>query len=181
MRVPLPARVRRAAPELLTAAALLAGSSGGIAPGAGRPTQPPPRGGASPCPPPMVVVAAPFAPPAGPYGPGHRGVDLAAAPAAGVLAAGPGTVAFAGRVAGRGVVSVDHPGGLRTTYQPVGAAVTRGEPVRAGQLLGLLEGTGGHCLPRACLHWGLRRGTTYLDPMSLLGPARVRLLPVWTP
>ena len=81
-----------------------------------------------------------------------------------------------------GVVSVDHPGGLRTTYQPVTPAVVRGEPVTRGQVLGLLAGSGGHCPPAACLHWGLRRGATYLDPLALLGPvaSRVRLLPVWS-
>ncbi|HEX4699617.1 MAG TPA: M23 family metallopeptidase [Actinomycetes bacterium] len=131
-------------------------------------------------PPPSVV--APFQAPAGPYAPGHRGVDLAGTPGARVLAAGDGVVAFAGRVAGVGVVSVDHPGGLRTTYQPVTPAVLRGEQVTGGQVLGLLAGSAGHCPPAACLHWGLRRGTTYLDPLALLGPVatRVRLLPVWS-
>ena len=42
-------------------------------------------------------------------------------------------------VAGRGVVSVDHPGGLRTTYEPVAATVARGDPVGAGAVLGRLE------------------------------------------
>jgi murein DD-endopeptidase MepM/ murein hydrolase activator NlpD len=125
-------------------------------------------------------VVAPFAAPGGPYAAGHRGVDLAAAPAARVLAAGAGVVAFAGRVAGRGVVSVDHPGRLRTTYEPVAAVVHAGDPVVAGAVLGLLTGAGGHCPPAACLHWGVRRGADYLDPMTLLGPLRVRLLPVWS-
>jgi murein DD-endopeptidase MepM/ murein hydrolase activator NlpD len=131
-------------------------------------------------PPPSVV--APFQAPAGPYAPGHRGVDLSGTPGARILAAGGGVVAFAGRVAGVGVVSVDHPGGLRTTYQPVTPAVVRGEAVTRGQVLGLLAGSGGHCPPAACLHWGLRRGATYLDPLALLGPVaiRVRLLPVWS-
>jgi hypothetical protein len=130
---------------------------------------------------PPPSVAAPFQAPAGPYAPGHRGVDLAGTPGERVLAAGDGVVAFAGRVAGLGVVSVDHPGGLRTTYQPVTPAVVRGQPVTRGQVLGLLAGSGGHCPPAACLHWGLRRGATYLDPLTLLGPVatRVRLLPVW--
>jgi hypothetical protein len=124
-------------------------------------------------PPPRVV--APFQAPAGPYAPGHRGVDLAGTPGAQVLAAGDGVVAFAGRVAGVGVVSVDHPGGLRTTYQPVTPAVVRGEPVTRGQVLGLLAGSGGHCPPAACLHWGLRRGATYLDPLALLGRVATRV------
>lgn len=122
-----------------------------------------------------------FDPPALPFGPGHRGVDLAARAGQPVLAPGPGVVAFAGLVAGRGVVSVDHAGGLRTTYEPVTARRAVGEPVAAGAVLGLVSPGPGHCLPRTCVHWGLRRGETYLDPLGLLGVTAVRLLPVWTP
>ena len=132
-----------------------------------------------PLPTPLAVVA-PFVAPAGPYAPGHRGVDLGAVAATRVVSAGSGVVAFAGPVAGRGVVAVDHPGGLRSTYEPVEPVVHRGQRVLRGQLLGLLSGTGSHCPPRSCLHWGVRRGGTYLDPLSLLGRARVRLLPVWS-
>jgi murein DD-endopeptidase MepM/ murein hydrolase activator NlpD len=128
---------------------------------------------------PRPVVAAAFAAPAGRFAPGHRGVDLRAAVGARVLAVAPGTVAFAGRVAGRGVVSVDHEGGLRSTYEPVTPAVRRGALVRAGDRLGTLELFGSHCQPAACLHWGVRRGPDdYLDPLALLGARRVRLLPV---
>jgi hypothetical protein len=50
--------------------------------------------------------------------------------------------------------------------------VARGSPI------GVL--TAGHagCPVDACLHWGLRRGETYLDPLALLRPPRVRLLPI---
>ena len=96
-----------------------------------------------PLPTPLAVVA-PFVAPAGPYAPGHRGVDLGAAAATRVVSAGSGVVAFAGPVAGRGVVAVDHPGGLRSTYEPVEPVVHRGQRVLRGQLLGLLSGTGSH-------------------------------------
>lgn len=129
---------------------------------------------------PVPVVVAPFVAPAGPFAAGHRGVDLAAAVGAEVLAAGPGTVAFAGPVAGRPVVSIDHPGGLRTTYEPVTPVVARGDPVAVGDPVGTVAAAPGHCLPATCLHWGLRRGETYLDPLGLVGGgAAVRLLPVW--
>jgi len=107
-----------------------------------------------------------FSPPASPYGPGHRGVDLAAQPGDPVLAALGGRVSFAGQVAGRGVLSVQS-GPLRTTYEPVAAQVAVGEPVQAGQPLGVLA-TGGHC-SRSCLHWGLRAGEEYLNPLLLAG------------
>jgi murein DD-endopeptidase MepM/ murein hydrolase activator NlpD len=119
-----------------------------------------------------------FDPPPRPWLAGHRGVDLAAAPGAVVRAAGAGTVVFAGALAGRGVVSVAHPGGLRTTYEPVGSDLHAGDPVLAGQPIGTL--TAGHpgCPSAACLHWGLRRGDQYLDPLALLGLGQVRLLPL---
>jgi len=123
------------------------------------------------------AVTRPFSLPAGPFGPGHRGVDLAAAPGVAVLAAGDGVVAFAGTVAGRPVVSVDHPGGLRTTYEPVDPSVAAGQPVARGSPIGTLLAGHAGCPAAACLHWGLRRGRTYLDPLGLLRSVRVRLLP----
>jgi hypothetical protein len=123
-------------------------------------------------------VTRPFAPPLTPYGPGHRGVDLAAAPGAIVRTAGPGVVSFAGSVAGRGVVVVRHDDGLRTTYEPVVARVRAGTAVRAGDPLGILAAGHPGCPAAACLHWGLLRGSVYLDPLALLGLGRVRLWPL---
>jgi murein DD-endopeptidase MepM/ murein hydrolase activator NlpD len=117
-----------------------------------------------------------FEPPATRYGAGHRGVDLAGAPGEPVYAAGAGAVVYAGLLAGRGVVSVEHAGGLRTTYEPVRATVHAGQRVAAGVVVGHLDPGHAGCPAPACLHWGLRRGDTYLDPLSLLtGP--IRLLP----
>ena len=125
------------------------------------------------------VVATPFRPPATRYGAGHRGVDLTAHPDTPVLAAGDGVVGFAGMLAGRGVVTVVH-GALRTTYEPVEPGVSVGQVVRAGDALGTLAaGHTGCPVATACLHWGLRRGEDYLDPLSLLRQQRSRLLPVW--
>ncbi len=60
-----------------------------------------------------------------PWGAGHRGVDLAARVGQPVLSAGAGTVSFSGVIAGQGVLAVTHPGGLRTTYEPVRARAAR--------------------------------------------------------
>jgi len=87
-------------------------------------------------------------------------------------------VTFAGPLAGRGVVVVDH-GSTRTTYEPVSATIRRGEVVARGQPIGVLELSRSHCLPVACLHWGWIRGDTYLDPLLLVGGGPVRLLPLW--
>ncbi len=123
-------------------------------------------------------VGRPFDPPAQRYGSGHRGVDLVASPGTTVLAAGTGTVVFAGELAGRGVVSVQHADGLRTTYEPVTAVVRPGAEVVRGQLLGSLEAGHPGCPAAACLHWGVRRGAAdYLDPLRLVGTWAVRLLP----
>ncbi len=119
-----------------------------------------------------------FDPPTDPYGAGHRGVDLAGRVGERVRAALAGRVRFAGAIAGRGVVVVDH-GPTRTTYEPVAAGVRVGDLLARGQPVGTLELAGSHCLPVPCLHWGWIRGDTYLDPLLLVGGGPVRLLPLW--
>jgi hypothetical protein len=58
--------------------------------------------------------------------------------------------------------------------------VASGDEVAPGTVLGSLVATDSHCPPAACLHWGLLRGDTYLDPLALVGAQlQVRLLPVW--
>lgn len=117
-----------------------------------------------------------FDPPAEKWGRGHRGVDLAASVGDAVLAAAGGRVTYAGRLAGRGVLVVDH-GARRTTYEPVRATVSVGAVVSTGAVIGRLE-PGSHCGARSCLHWGLIEGETYLDPLSMVtGETSVRLLP----
>ena len=119
-----------------------------------------------------------FDPPPLPWLPGHRGVDLAAEAGAPVRAAGAGTVAFAGMVAGRPVVSIQHTDGLRTTYEPVTPVVQAGDDVERGSVIGQLSDTGSHCA-QTCLHWGVRTSAdAYLDPLMLLGEEVViRLYP----
>ncbi|MFE1327632.1 murein hydrolase activator EnvC family protein [Streptomyces sp. NPDC058741] len=120
-------------------------------------------------------------PPATVYGPGHRGVDLAAAPGIPVRAVAAGTVSFAGRVAGRGVVSVELSGTgappLRTTYEPVTPSVEEGTEVAPGEVIGTVEAKGSHCTATTCVHWGLRRAGGYLNPLSLLPPWLLRAGP----
>lgn len=125
-----------------------------------------------------AVVLSPFRPPASRYGTGHRGVDLAAPTGATVRAAGAGTVVFAGALAGRGVVSIEHSIGLRTTYEPVTPLVRAGQQVAAGNPIGTVGAGHASCAPASCLHWGARLPDgSYLDPMGLLTGLRVRLLP----
>lgn len=126
--------------------------------------------------PPSPRIVRGFSPPAAPWSAGHRGVDLASRPGEAIYAAGPGRVAYADDLAGRGVVAIDH-GVLRTTYLPVHPSVRAGRRVTSGTRIGVLERGLLHC-PMTCLHWGLRRGALYLNPLNLV-QRQVRLLPLW--
>lgn len=125
---------------------------------------------------PRPEVVAGFDAPATRWSAGHRGVDLLGSPGSRVRAPLPGRVTFAGSVAGRGVVVVDH-GRFETTYEPVRARVRSGEHVDVGAVLGTLQTSRSHCGPRACLHWGLVEQGAYRDPLSLVA-RKVRLLPL---
>lgn len=126
---------------------------------------------------PQPEVTEQFDPPPKRWLPGHRGVDLAASEGQPVLAAGDGVVAFAGMVAGKPVVSIDH-GPIRTTYEPVVATVSAGQSVTKGEQVGTVQAGHEGCAVQVCVHWGAKRGEVYLDPLSLLEPRVVRLLPL---
>ncbi|MGV1004338.1 MAG: M23 family metallopeptidase [Candidatus Nanopelagicales bacterium] len=117
-----------------------------------------------------------YDPPAHQWLAGHRGIDLRSSPGQTVRAAGSGTVSFAGILAGRYVVSIDH-GELRTSYEPVKPTVSKGERVGAGEVIGEIAPGSGHCGTGSCLHFGVRRGKTYLDPLLLLAGWQAVLRP----
>ena len=131
-------------------------------------------------PPPVVVRA--FDAPQPDWNPGHRGVDLPGAPGQPVYAAGGATVVFAGLLAGRPVVSLAHPGGLHTSYEPVRAAVRVGQQVTAETVIGELVAGHTGCRAVACLHWGAMwgpaSGARYVDPLGLLKSTAIRLKPL---
>ncbi|MCT7659318.1 M23 family metallopeptidase [Mycobacterium deserti] len=112
---------------------------------------------------------------------GHRGVDLAGTPGQPVQAAAAGTVVFAGELAGRPLVSIAHPGGLRTSYEPVRPSVRAGQRVEGGARIGRLEAGHAGCPSAACLHWGAMWGPSsradYVDPLGLLAGTPLRLKP----
>lgn len=122
-------------------------------------------------------VLTPFEDPAVPWAPGHRGVDVLGAAGAPVHAAAEGVVAFVGVVVDRPVLAIQHPDGIRTTYEPVAAVVAVGDAVTQGQVIGTLVAQASHCAPAACLHWGAKLGDDYLDPLSLLAEPVIRLYP----
>ncbi|CCH73442.1 conserved hypothetical protein [Nostocoides australiense Ben110] len=101
-----------------------------------------------------------------------------------VLAVDAGVVTHAALLAGRGTVTIEHPGGVRSTYEPlrIDPLIRRNSSVATGQALGTLDSTGSHCAPLACLHLGaLRQGSSgewdYVQPLFLLQPMEVILLP----
>ena len=115
-----------------------------------------------------------------PWLPGHRGIDLAGNQGDSVLAVEAGVVTYSGVIAGTGVISLTHPDGLRSTYQPVTERITRGTRVARGDRIGTLD-HGGHCVPTACLHLGaVRDRDLYVDPTPLLVPVELTLKP-WKP
>lgn len=97
---------------------------------------------------------------------GHRGIDIDLSEGERIGAAASGVVSFTGYTPaenGGGTVSVAHQGGLKTTYLHVkDIAVSEGEDVKQGQLLGLSDGRP--------LHFGLKSigGDRYADPVLLL-------------
>jgi murein DD-endopeptidase MepM/ murein hydrolase activator NlpD len=123
-------------------------------------------------PPVTAPVADPFRAPAHRYASGNRGLEYATGRGTPARSIGPGVVAFAGPVAGRLVVSVVHPGGLRSSLTGLASIVVRvGSVVDASTVLGA---TGDR------LHLGVRRGREYLDPATLFAdesPRRSVLVP----
>jgi murein DD-endopeptidase MepM/ murein hydrolase activator NlpD len=133
----------------------------------------PPRG----LPPVEVLVLRSFDPPSQRWLSGHRGVDLTTEPGAAVRSPAAGIVAFAGTIAGRNVLVVDH-GTLRSTFEPVTSDLSVGDAVMPGEVVGRISTGTGHCGAGNCLHWGVILGDDYLDPLALLGTLRPRLLPL---
>jgi murein DD-endopeptidase MepM/ murein hydrolase activator NlpD len=128
---------------------------------------------------------------AGPFGPGHRGIDIAAPPGERVRAPAAGRVVFAGTVAGTAWVSLLVAPGVLVTVGPVlDPAVTRGRRVRAHTTVGRLgPGHGVEALARwfpsgegATLHLGVRVDGVYVDPLAyLVDRPRPRLAPLVAP
>ena len=125
---------------------------------------------------PRPVLLTPFRAPASTYGAGHRGIDMDAGHGQVVRAVDAGVVTHVGVIGGRGTVSVTHPSGVRSTYEPVRGTVSRGSSVGRGETIGTVVGRS-HC-GGACLHLGALVGATYVDPRPLLGTAPVILLPL---
>lgn len=123
-------------------------------------------------------IARQFIAPATPYGAGHRGIDIRA-PDGVVYAPAAGIVSFSGAVVDRPVLSIRHPGGLVSSFEPVQSDLVAGDAVSRGQLVGTLAR--GHCYT-LCLHFGVRLDGAYVNPLIYLGEVqRSVLLPTRWP
>jgi len=116
------------------------------------------------------VVERAWEAPSSDYAAGHRGIDVPAALGTTASAVADGTVAFAGAVGGRTVVTIDHGSGLVSTLDSVTPLVAAGDEVVQGDAVGRVSV--GHCPATApCLHLGARVDGRYVDPMPDLPPA----------
>jgi murein DD-endopeptidase MepM/ murein hydrolase activator NlpD len=110
---------------------------------------------------------------------GHRGVDYLSTFGTPVVAAADGVITHAGVIANRSTISVTH-NELRTTYEPVKPIVKMGDFVKQGEIIGYLQQTGSHCFPKSCLHFGLKQGKNYLNPIITNSRKYPRLLPLYS-
>ncbi|QLD10368.1 M23 family metallopeptidase [Microbacterium oleivorans] len=110
------------------------------------------------------------------YAAGHRGVDLRSGADEVVVAPALGVVAFAGPVAGRSVITIDHGDGFVSSLEPVDAVVAVGASVAVGEPVGVLSPEG-HVGP-GTVHFGVRHRGEYVNPLLLVGGfERAVLLP----
>ena|SRR5829696_8516407 len=125
---------------------------------------------------------------AGPYGPGHRGIDISAPVGATVRAPAAGRIGFAGPVAGTTWVSLVVAPGVRVTLGPLLDPVTAGQVasraplgrVGPGHRAGPAEGAGSGL--GATLHLSVRVDGVYVDPLAyLIDRPRPRLAPLPAP
>jgi len=98
----------------------------------------------------------------------HSGIDIPAPTGTNIIAAGSGTIAFAGNRGGYGrTVFVDHGGGIITLYAHCNTLlVSEGQRVEAGQTIAKVGSTGMSTGPH--LHFEVRKSGKYVDPMPWL-------------
>ncbi len=120
-------------------------------------------------------IIRPFIAPATKYTSGHRGIDVAATIGSIVVSPAAGVIHFSGIVVDRPVVSIRHPDGVISSFEPVRSALEEGTIVARGSPIGVLEQ--GHCA-EGCVHVGARVFGEYVSPMLFLeGIPRAVLLP----
>jgi murein DD-endopeptidase MepM/ murein hydrolase activator NlpD len=127
---------------------------------------------------------------AGPYGPGHRGIDIAAPVGELVRAPTAGRIVFAGPVAGTNWVTLRAAPGVLVTLGPLLDPAVTATRVRSKAPIGRVGP--GHLPTRpappaalatpAALHLSVRVDGVYVDPLAyLVDRPRPRLVPLPAP
>lgn len=120
-------------------------------------------------------IIRPFVAPKTVYSAGHRGIDIEAPVGRLVISPDAGVVHFAGIVVDRPVISIRHPDGIISSFEPVTSDLIEGAAVARGSPIGTVES--GHCTT-GCLHLGVRLHGEYVSPLRYLdGIRRAVLLP----
>jgi murein DD-endopeptidase MepM/ murein hydrolase activator NlpD len=122
------------------------------------------------------AILRPYLAPQSDYGAGHRGIDIAST--AVLRAPADGVVRYSGTVVDRGVLSIDHGGGVISSFEPVTSSLHTGDVVHRGEVIGEIRP--GHCA-ELCVHLGVRLNGAYVSPLNYLGGvSRAVLLPTRT-
>ena len=107
----------------------------------------------------------------------HLGIDYAAHAGTPVWAAADGRVKFAGRKGPNGnLVAIRHSGGFETYYahlHRIKGGIRRGTRVKQHELIGFVGSTGRSTGPH--LHFGLRKYSRYIDPITELNGPGLRM------
>lgn len=108
---------------------------------------------------------------------GHRGVDLPVGDGGRLVSPADGRIAFAGKVAGKDVMTIRTDEGLLASLEPATTDLRPPMAVRRGQEIGTPSGVSDHC-GSGCVHLGVREADRYIDPSLLLFGRTIRLKPV---
>jgi murein DD-endopeptidase MepM/ murein hydrolase activator NlpD len=107
------------------------------------------------------------------YSAGHRGIDYRVEVGQPVLSPADGEVWFSGKVGNRQLISLKHPDGNLTEFEPVCTDLEKGEPVFLGQEIGQVckadSNYRQHCQEATCLHFSIRQLGEYLSPQVFIG------------
>ena len=119
-------------------------------------------------PPVQALISDPFRAPDNPYGPGNRGIEYVTRDGDIVRASAAGSVSFAGPVAGELYITINHGGGLLSSYSYLGRInVAKSAMVNQGDVIGFAGSR--------FLHFSIRMNGEYVDPVTFIGVLRTHI------
>jgi hypothetical protein len=126
---------------------------------------------------PRPTIVQEFSPPPAPWLAGHRGVDLEAATGTPLFPPADGILHFAGAVGGKDVVSIELDDGMIATFEPATTDFKVGAKITRSRRFATVDGRSDHC-SNLCVHWGMKKGDTYYDPVEFVTGTKIVLKPV---